>query len=356
MTMNNMKTLTAQRVSDYQCRCCGHDCYADTLWAREMMYGTRERFQYDRCASCGSLQLRDVPEDLARFYLSDGYPCWAKVPAHILRDPPWLRRAMIAQRTDFELGRASPLGWLLRQAFGPAEFPYDWNWLRRPRLSRTDRLLDFGCGSGELLRYLRANAFVNLCGVDPFAEPGDSRLGLQFHTALQEGWSGRFDCAMLHHSLEHVPDPLQTLRSVLECVRPDGTLLVRVPLSQSWAEREYGTDWVQLDAPRHLVLPSEKGMRRLGERLGLRLEHIDYDSTRFQFMGSEQYRLDIPMYDESRSRQPYKNSQLDDAQFTRWDTRAAELNASGDGDQASFYFRRIGASRGDHSAIAKTAD
>lgn len=343
-----MNTATADTAGNYQCRWCAHDYSCDTLWAREMMYGTRVRFQYDRCSACGSLQIRYVPENLARYYQSDGYPCWSSVPEHILRELTWLRRTLIAKRTDIELGRASPFGWLLRKVFGAAEFPYEWNWFKRLQLSRTDRLLDFGCGSGDLLRYLRANAFVDLTGVDPFATAGDSRPGLQFHNALQSNWAESFDCAMLHHALEHVTDPYDTMRAVLKCVRPGGAILVRVPLSRSWAEREYGADWVQLDAPRHLAIPSEIGMRRLGERIGLQLEHVDYDSTRFQFVGSEQYRLDIPMYDENRLRQPYKNTQLGPEQFAVWDGRAAELNARGDGDQAVFFFRR--ASRDSRSA------
>ena len=54
------------------CRICGNSENNRKHIAREMMFGTRERFEYLECARCGTVQLIDVP-DLSRYYPEDYY-------------------------------------------------------------------------------------------------------------------------------------------------------------------------------------------------------------------------------------------------------------------------------------------
>ena len=54
------------------CRICGNARGNARFRAREMQFGTREEFDYFRCASCGCLQISEVPEDLAGS-AHDGY-------------------------------------------------------------------------------------------------------------------------------------------------------------------------------------------------------------------------------------------------------------------------------------------
>ena len=108
---------------------------------------------------------------------------------------------------------------------------------------------------------------------------------------------GQFGLVMLHHSFEHLADPRRALERVRDLVDPGRYAIVRVPVV-SWAWREYGVDWFQLDAPRHLFLFTERGFRDLAEASGFAVDHVAYDSTEFQFWVSEQYRSDIPLFDE----------------------------------------------------------
>jgi hypothetical protein len=109
---------------------------------------------------------------------------------------------------------------------------------------------------------------------------------------------------------------------------------VRVPTPSSDAWQIYGADWVQLDAPRHIVLPSRDGVAIMARHAGLAVENVIDDSGTFQFLGSERYRRDIPLHEGQ-----------DDALFTEdevasFAARAAELNALHRGDQAMFVLRR----------------
>ena len=93
---------------------------------------------------------------------------------------------------------------------------------------------------------------------------------------------------MFHHSLEHVDDPEAALSLCRKRLEPQGRVLVRIPVPH-YAWRRYRDRWVQLDAPRHLHLMSERGFTQLVQRAGLVVAKVFYDSTPFQFWGSEAY-------------------------------------------------------------------
>jgi len=108
------------------------------------------------------------------------------------------------------------------------------------------------------------------------------------------------------------------------------------------AWEEYGVDWVQLDPPRHLFLYTERAFRDLAEGLGFRLEKVVYDSTEFQFWGSEQYRRDIPLNDPRSHNDPATGTLFSPEAMLAWTARSELLNDQGKGDQACFYLRKIG--------------
>ena len=106
-------------------------------------------------------------------------------------------------------------------------------------------------------------------------------------------------------------------------------MICRIPVATAWAWREYGEHWVALDAPRHLFLHTEDSMRRLAVASGFRIERVVYDSTSFQFWGSEQYRLGIPLMDPRSHHVDPKRSPFGKAQIAEWERRAEELNRRG---------------------------
>jgi hypothetical protein len=141
---------------------------------------------------------------------------------------------------------------------------------------------------------------------------------------------------MLHHTIEHVPGPLETLRGCVRLLATHGRIVVRAPTVSSEAWRTYREQWVQLDAPRHLSIPSRDGMTSLARRAGLRVESVKDDSTGFQFWGSEQNRLGITLTDPrslmvGRDRSPFGAGQI-----REWERRAADLNRRSDGDQVAW--------------------
>jgi 2-polyprenyl-3-methyl-5-hydroxy-6-metoxy-1,4-benzoquinol methylase len=88
-----------------------------------------------------------------------------------------------------------------------------------------------------------------------------------------------FDVIVLNDVLEHLPDPLGTLRHCTDLLKPDGIILIQTPSypdSHTYAELVQGDDrFVEmLEAKEHLYLFSQRAAQQLFERLGYGTLHF----------------------------------------------------------------------------------
>jgi SAM-dependent methyltransferase len=321
---------------NFTCRICANSSDLRVHTAREMMFGSREDFEYIECGGCGTLQIAELPTDLARHYPPDYMPSAAAVPVG-----ETMARRIAARFAGRYLatGRGRIGKWVVRRKPWLAEhFPPS---LRDPllQLGFSSRILDVGCGRGSLLRSLHHFGFRSLAGADKFI-PHDLHFpeGITVRKCGIHEIEGRYDLVMLHHSFEHLKDPAGSLAALKDLLAPGGTCLVRMPLkARAW--EVYGTDWVQLDPPRHLFIFTEQSFRGLAAEAGLRVERVVYDSTEFQFWGSEQYRRDIPLTDPRSLWIDPRSKLFSESQIAAWRAEAEALNAEGRGDMACFYLR-----------------
>ena len=315
--------MPARAIIRESCRICEHEGDYPLYHAREMMYGSREEFDYFQCQWCGCVQIREVPADLARHY--EGY--WSLSPPPLPRGlAGWLKR----RRDRFSLLRRGVIGRIL-SAVKPYPVMGADRWLTRPGVRPSSRILDVGGGAGHLLLALEAAGFTDLLSVDPFLpEDQHHRPGVRALRRTIHELDGKYDVIMLHHVLEHVPDQHETLASVARLLAPDGYCLVRTPTASSEAWETYREDWVQLDPPRHLYVHSEQSLTMLAEAVGLTVEVVEFDSTEFQFIGSEGYRRGVPLV---------KQTEVPRSERRALRRRAVSLNEARRGDQAAFYLR-----------------
>ncbi|MFO0689897.1 MAG: methyltransferase domain-containing protein [Myxococcota bacterium] len=297
-----------------RCRLCG-GATAFALRARDRTTAEAAHFDYVACAACGALQLASIPADLARHYGADYYTARQRLAS----GPPggWLGLRRLSTR----LRLALPPGPAARILSGRRYGRFDW--FRRTGTGLDDPILDVGCGAGRLLFRLHADGFRRLVGIDPHLSPRTAqraagRPGLQLAAVPPERHEGAYHLVMAHHSFEHMAEPRRAFAAMAARIAPGGWLLLRVPLADSWACRHYGAGWAQLDAPRHLHVPTRRSVALLAEATGLRVEHVEDDSGPFQITGSE---------GEGGSRLAARR-------------RAAALRRAGEGDQAAFYLRR----------------
>jgi len=297
-----------------------------------MFYGTREEFAYFECDSCATLQAVQIPDDLSKHYPSDYL---GQVSDQLNTGFSSLRIFLKQQRVLYSLYGRSPLGWLVSK-IGEDYFGYTWEWFRKAGVTPNSRILDVGCGPGHLLKSLQEQGFLNLAGVDPFQQK--THAGLKIHRCELKELTGHYDLIMMHHSLEHVPDPIKTLAEAKHLCTPGGRILVRIPVANCYAWERYGVHWFQIDAPRHLVIPSVRGMQILAERVGLCLNEIVFDSDELQFCCSEQYERGIPLKDSASYNKNRETNSFTPAQIESFKQQSKQLNESGRGDQACFYF------------------
>lgn len=292
------------------------------------MFGTRESFDYLECRRCGCLQIASVPADLDRYYAERYYTreggAWKKGAAR----PSPLRRAWSRIRLRRVAG--------MRLISGRRYARFDW--FRRTGTGLHDPILDVGCGSGRLAIRLAREGFDHVVGIDPRldASCGADETPPRLERASLHDHEGRYHLVMAHHSFEHLADPRSAFEAFARLVEPQGWLLLRVPLADGWARHEYGPDWVQLDAPRHLYLHTRRSIETLARDSGFRVEHVSDDSGPFQVWGSELYRRDVPLSEAGpRGRRVLG---LRDRLGAR--LRARRLRRTQRGDQACFYLRR----------------
>lgn len=318
------------------CRICQSDQTRALVSAREMMFGRRDTFAYFECSACGCLQIESIPDDMSVHYPAEYYS-YAPAPRG-----GWLRFFLKAQHMRHAIGRFAPIGALLSKIY-PAPDHFLLEISRHIALRNSMHVVDVGSGQGRRILNWRHAGFRKLTGVDPFVpEPIDYGNGVRVLKAAVTDVQLSADLVVAHHSFEHIAEQEATLRAISAMLKPAGYAVIAVPLWDSDAARHYGRDWVQLDAPRHFYLHTADSMRLLAGRVGLEVHEIVYNSSGFQFWGSEQIQRDIPLQSPTSYAVSPANSIFTSEQIAAFNRRADEANARCAGDQASFYLRKPG--------------
>ena len=148
------------------CNICGKESGSDFEQASvrsNVRKFASEQFAIWRCPHCKSIHARDEV-DLGHYY--------ADYPFHKLKDisVDWMLSAMY----DNLLARLKSAG-----------------------LKQEHRILDFGCGSGLFIAYLRKKGYSNVFGYDEYSE----------NFADKSVLADAYDCVTAQDVIEHVPEP-----------------------------------------------------------------------------------------------------------------------------------------------------
>lgn len=107
-----------------------------------------------------------------------------------------------------------------------------------PFIGKARSVLDFGCGGGFLIEALRRTVPV-VCGIEPnpVAREACTRRGLEVHESISDVTGRTFDAVVSNHCLEHVPYPIDALRSLREVIACSGVLVLALPIDDWRVQR-----------------------------------------------------------------------------------------------------------------------
>jgi SAM-dependent methyltransferase len=207
-------------------------------------------FELFTCAHCDHGFLRgEFSSDVLRQLYSDYYP-----------------------RSTFDLDGHQP--YKESQGFGAwlegdDSSPFRW-------VPRGVRVLDIGCGFGESLGYYQSR------GCDAYGVEADENIrrvaekfGYKVHVGLFDPnlyAPDSFDYVTMGQVIEHVTDPVETLRGVARVLKRGGHAVLSTPDRSGWGAKLFGGRWAHWHAPYHLQLFSPKSMQAAAAQAGLVME------------------------------------------------------------------------------------
>jgi SAM-dependent methyltransferase len=231
----SMTTVTTTPTKCPLCSAADYQSVCDDV--RDYEYGAPGTYSWLRCKACGLIRLWPEPTPEV---LNLAYPEWyhAYVPPN-----SGLTQRLIGYVSD-RLAASITSG-----------------------LSDGAAVLDVGCSTGTLLERLGKRKPLRLYGVE-YRESAAEAARAKGITVWQGDFEaadippGSFDLVIMQHVLEHVFDPIATLRKVREVLKPGGRVLGELPNFDSWDAKLFGRYWGGGHAPRHLWFFTPVTMRK----------------------------------------------------------------------------------------------
>lgn len=281
--------MTRYTLETVPCLLCGstqHSLYIQD--AEELYNGTKEKFNVVRCDECGLVYTNPRPTATSiSFFYPDSAGYYIPVRQQSSTGGMDRMRSQLLHRhlgyplpphaTDISAPLLAAM-WVLfrRQIFRQ----------HIPPFIPGGKLLDIGASWGCYMAQMRDLGWeVHGVELNPAAvEHGRSQLGLD---RLQQGFldsvdleEGTFDVVRMGMVLEHMHDPLATLRRVATLLRPGGRLLLSVPDITGLEARLYGRHAYTLQVPQHLVHFSPRTLSTMLRKAGfkdIRTVHHAFD-------------------------------------------------------------------------------
>jgi len=143
-------------------------------------------------------------------------------------------------------------------------------------IPRNVKVLDIGCGFGQTIRYHLAR------GCDAYGVEADKNIerviqkyGYKIHVGLFDPniyEKNTFDYITLDQVIEHVRDPLVTLKGIAKILKSGGSVVLSTPNSQGWGAKLFRRSWINWHTPYHLHFFSVRSMQAAAKKAGLTLD------------------------------------------------------------------------------------
>lgn len=99
-------------------------------------------------------------------------------------------------------------------------------------------VLDFGCGGGHLLNSLKAKSKFGV-EINEFARDSAAKYCTKVFESVEEVPDASVDVVISNHALEHVPYPIAALSELRRVLRPEGFLIIYLPIDDWRSQKKY---------------------------------------------------------------------------------------------------------------------
>lgn len=239
-----MKQETVER-----CPVCNGNELSHFLQAKDYTT-TGEVFSIQRCKTCelGITSPRPDQQKITQYYQSDKYISHTGGKKNITD-------------TLYRVARNFMMRWKLKTI---------------QDYQATGKLLDYGCGTGEFLAFMKENGWT-ISGIEPSSTArikAEKNIDTTVFETIGNLPHEEYDVITLWHVAEHLHQLEDTIARLKQHLKTGGVFLIAVPNYQSPDGEFYKSNWAGFDVPRHLWHFTKKSIAILLEKNGMRLDVI----------------------------------------------------------------------------------
>jgi SAM-dependent methyltransferase len=173
------------------------------------------------------------------------------------------------------------------------KYKRDLKLIRKHSARENSTFLDLGAGQGDFVSFL-LNSGIQADGIELSESERDKAVSLH-NVRLIAGDSEsmridtKYDCVIMRHVLEHVENPLETLRYInANVLHAGGLIVILVPNLNSWERKIFGHYWHGYDIPRHRFHFTEYGLSQMLIKADYKIVQKRYESNGLDFIRSLQ--------------------------------------------------------------------
>ena len=148
---------------------------------------------------------------------------------------------------------------------------------------RNIKILDVGCGDCQFLKSLGKDKYER-CGIDINKNYIDLRadnINITTGDFFDAKFHTKFDVVTMWHVFEHLKNPDLALKKIRSLLNRDGICIISTPNPLCLGNRFGGKKWFHTDAPRHLTLFTESGIRFISQKTDFKV--IGVKNIKFEF-------------------------------------------------------------------------